>query len=724
MKKFISLFIVTILMLTVFAENQITENYVPDIEDVAITVARLNYRNALPTYSDVLVDGKKIEFDSYIIDGSNYFKLRDLAYVFNNTAKWFEVEWSAENNLITITSGVRYTVVKGEMSSKGNIERVAKPADCRLIINGLETSLTAYYIEGNNYFKLRDLGLKLEFLVDWDEAANTVIIDTGSNDVAHQKTKRLVGTTENGYIPFADGENDGLSDILYTALYQNDILVSQYELSEKNNYKRAYYTDQKTRFVNYEDGYYLDMPKDMQFDFSKSKVITTAFTNDFSVVISKENSQNTNARSFIKNYFNRFILDEGYRTANDITLIENRVVGNAEILTIKLNNFYSYNYDTYSYVNIMTDNYDFYRLMFKYDSQNLKMTNIISTCIESFVPFKDNKIYNHKYSYSPIIPDFWTTETWNLYNSLVNTQAMKWGIYTFDVLSEGINKTIPELEAKLGNKFDIALCYTHLNGFVQEFPVEFMEKNYNEGRVVELTYQVTDNDNMNLYVKSPHLAIYKGEYEQQIRAFARGAKEFGKPFLFRLNNEMNTDWTNYSGVVNLSDPEIYVENWRRIYNIFKDEGVNNAIWVFNPNNHEFPPSRWNDFINYYPGDEYVQVFGVTGYNTGTYYAAEHGEGWSEFSDIYEHIDEIFSDPFGKFPWIITEFASSSVGGDKAGWIDRMFENLYKFPKIKAAVWFSSADLDMRTGRFDIVSRPYYLDETQETLNAFKRGFKK
>ena len=34
---------------------------------------------------------------------------------------------------------------------------------------------------------------------------------------------------------------------------------------------------------------------------------------------------------------------------------------------------------------------------------------------------------------------------------------------------------------------------------------------------------------------------------------------------------------------------------------------------------------------YYPGDEYVDIVGLTAYNTGNYYP---GENWSTFDELY------------------------------------------------------------------------------------------
>ena len=114
------------------------------------------------------------------------------------------------------------------------------------------------------------------------------------------------------------------------------------------------------------------------------------------------------------------------------------------------------------------------------------------------------------------------------------------------------------------------------------------------------------------------------------------------------------------------------------------------------------------------------MIGMTGYNTGTYYADVYSEKWRTFDDIYKEPYDKYMEHFEKFPFIITEFASSSVGGDKAGWITDMFSSIKKYDNIKMALWWSSADYDLRDGK-KLLARPYWLDENEETTNAFKKG---
>ena len=133
---------------------------------------------ARPTEAAVYVNGADIAFEAYNINGNNYFRLRDLAFVLSGTEKQFEVVWDIVNQAILLTSGVRYTVVGGEMDGRATEEKTAAPTSAAVFLDGRQIMLTAYHISGNNYFRLRDVGQALDFGVDWDSAQNTVFIDT------------------------------------------------------------------------------------------------------------------------------------------------------------------------------------------------------------------------------------------------------------------------------------------------------------------------------------------------------------------------------------------------------------------------------------------------------------------------------------------------------------------------------------------------------------------
>ena len=135
---------------------------------------------ATPTASKVLVDGKNVSFDAYSIAGNNYFKLRDLAYVLNGSTKQFSVSWDGNNNAIALQKGNPYIPVGGEMSTKGTVAIAAVPTTAKIILGGQTVKMTAYTIGGNNYFKLRDVGIAFDFDVSWNNALQTIVIDTAS----------------------------------------------------------------------------------------------------------------------------------------------------------------------------------------------------------------------------------------------------------------------------------------------------------------------------------------------------------------------------------------------------------------------------------------------------------------------------------------------------------------------------------------------------------------
>ena len=54
----------------------------------------------------------------------------------------------------------------------------ARPSSQTFYINGQQTALTAYVINGNNYVRLRDIGKAIDFGVIYNAVTNSVYIDS------------------------------------------------------------------------------------------------------------------------------------------------------------------------------------------------------------------------------------------------------------------------------------------------------------------------------------------------------------------------------------------------------------------------------------------------------------------------------------------------------------------------------------------------------------------
>lgn len=129
-----------------------------------------------PSAQTVLVDGKEVNFDAYLIDGSNYFKLRDIAYVLSGSPAQFSVNYDAQKCQMLAKKGRTYAAVGGELALGSDKSSSCAPSEWKLTVDGVVAEATAYTLGGNNYFKLRDMGRIFNFGVVWNGVIGTVEI--------------------------------------------------------------------------------------------------------------------------------------------------------------------------------------------------------------------------------------------------------------------------------------------------------------------------------------------------------------------------------------------------------------------------------------------------------------------------------------------------------------------------------------------------------------------
>lgn len=128
----------------------------------------------------LMVDGRVLNCEKYNINGSNYFKLRDLAYALNGSRSQFAVEFDRDLDAVRIHTGEHYTPTGGELAFAGEDKSAtAVPSSQSVLIDGtLAEGISVYNIGGNNYFKLRDLSGHLGFGVDYSAVSSLAIVNT------------------------------------------------------------------------------------------------------------------------------------------------------------------------------------------------------------------------------------------------------------------------------------------------------------------------------------------------------------------------------------------------------------------------------------------------------------------------------------------------------------------------------------------------------------------
>lgn len=127
------------------------------------------------------INGSFSKVASYNIGGNNYFRLRDLASILAGTEAAFDVGYDDSKRLITVQTGTALSGAPSLIQLDSN--DVAVPNAMTVMVDDRYVAPTAYNINGFTYFKLRELGQILGFGVDWDEDAQSMVINTEGNAI-------------------------------------------------------------------------------------------------------------------------------------------------------------------------------------------------------------------------------------------------------------------------------------------------------------------------------------------------------------------------------------------------------------------------------------------------------------------------------------------------------------------------------------------------------------
>ena len=584
--------------------------------------------------------------------------------------------------------------------------------------------------------------------------------------------------------------------------YKNNVLTNGVVTpGAQDDVKHVFYNlDGYARFVSVADGYAITIPTSttLETDFSLGKYRSKLYNEEFTLTVSDEfkSSPYENSKekweTYREEYLFGYLDNKDYleknrlkytRTPrrNDETFFEGHIVDQYDIeiedpLQIKK---YFYNIAVIRTKSLWNQFDSYFMLLMKSTTDRSAYFDLI---VKSYTKFdKKGTPNNSSLSNLPTKENpNWNEETKAYYNQLLTQQKTGWGAFVANLpkgkmanyQNSDIYKETTELENLIDYKFDIIPTYQHLSWGTRESltseSTQWPESaaigmangnGVNGLPIVQYTYQFTINNNGTKYnstgnnAYTPMFDLYRGTpgddvkylldannvYIRNMKKLAKEVKKYGKPVLFRLNNEMNTDWTSYCGMITLLDPDIFQATWRIIYNIFEEEGVDNCIWIFNPFSHSFPTGKWGEDMCYYPGIDYVQSLGLTYYRFNNIDNEVINE--YTFRDDYTYLYNKNNDIWQNYPWIISEFACGS-GGEASGKLYRFQDRQAAYVKgmladfndranhpylqnIKGAVWFSTNDYTTNSAGKSIISNALELNSNlPKTLQAFKEGLAK
>jgi hypothetical protein len=168
-------------------------------------------------------------------------------------------------------------------------------------------------------------------------------------------------------------------------------------------------------------------------------------------------------------------------------------------------------------------------------------------------------------------------------------------------------------------------------------------------------------------------SIAAGHHDVYLREQAQTIAAFGSRVYIRFAHEMNGDWYSWCG-----DPVKYKAAYRYVRKVIKTVASNTTfVWCPNGNDDGRRP-----FSAYFPGNKYVDVFGVDQYNWG--------DPWRGLADMLRSSYAEFKALNPKRKIIVCETSSieASDASRKANWIRNAYGSTQtKLPRIAGIIWF-------------------------------------
>jgi Glycosyl hydrolase family 26 len=251
---------------------------------------------------------------------------------------------------------------------------------------------------------------------------------------------------------------------------------------------------------------------------------------------------------------------------------------------------------------------------------------------------------------------------------------------------------VARYEDAVGKK--IAWIYFSNNWFEsRKFPAAMCEWIRDLGKIPYVRLMLrSDVDQEHAEKRFSLQKIIAGDFDVDLRAWAREAKKFGSPILIEWGTEPNGNWFSWNGKWNggaEAGPRRYVAAYRHIVDIMRAEGANNLQWVWHANWYDAPEAKWNRFENYFPGDNYCDWVALSAYGPTTPLTENETESFAlELGEAYPRLTKIAP---GK-PIIVAEFGCDLHNRhvNAAHWAKSALDELFsdRWPAIIGFCWWN------------------------------------
>lgn len=269
----------------------------------------------------------------------------------------------------------------------------------------------------------------------------------------------------------------------------------------------------------------------------------------------------------------------------------------------------------------------------------------------------------------------------------------------------------------------------YFGGWDQTFRPDAVVRAWERGLVPLLTWESRPIGAANDVPEDPEYAlprIIDGAFDDYLHQYAKDVAATGLPLVIRLNHEMNGTWYPWAeqktnGTSNNGNrPGDFVAMWRHVHDIFEAEGANAYVmWLWAPNIVNNLPARHQSptyLASLYPGDEYVDMVGLSGYLREPFVPENTFTFDYTFGRSLAQLRTLTAKPI-----ILAEIGATENGGKKTAWVSDV---LAAFARPENAdliglAWFNIAVTTVSAGQ--LVTNDWRIDSRAASLEAFRTG---
>ncbi|WP_293997649.1 glycosyl hydrolase [Streptomyces sp.] len=237
--------------------------------------------------------------------------------------------------------------------------------------------------------------------------------------------------------------------------------------------------------------------------------------------------------------------------------------------------------------------------------------------------------------------------------------------------------------------------------WTEDFRPAAVRASYAQGAVPLLTWEPWAGSGAG--TRQPRYAlarIAEGGSGAYVTRFAKAVRAQGRPVVIRFAHEMNGTWFPWSEQRNGNHRGDYVKAWRHVHDLFEQAGADNVVWLWSPNVVRDAPAV--SLRGLYPGDAYVDLVGMTGYQD------DESTAGAVFDATLAGLRGLTGRP------VVIAETGARPGRKKAAWIAAFFRWFAAHREVIGFVWFERS-------RAEGGHQDWRFTQTPGTTRAFAGG---